>query len=305
LLYIIVVCAICSYLLALIWTAGHNLAMFWYEAWLQGRPMKVTRIFYGSLYHSFVLLAWSILYFAIKNYQDLQAERERKLKAEASAQRERLRALRYQLNPHFLFNSLNAISTLVVEGQNRVATAMIARLSEFLRLSLEGSDHAEIPLAEELEFIRRYLEIEQMRFGDRLHVRIDVPAELLSALVPNLILQPLVENAIRHAITHRQTAGTVEIKARRVGNELRLRVSDCGPDMPGNGNAASRNGVGLTNTRKRLEELYGAQHGFELRQQDGGGLAVTLQIPFRADTRSLSAFTEPEETTAVLAQQSS
>ena len=288
LLAIIISSAICSYLLALPWTAGHNLAMFWYEAWLRSEPVKITRVFYGSLYHSFVLMAWSVLYFAIKNYQELQGEKERKLKAEASAQRERLRALRYQLNPHFLFNTLNAISTLIVEGRNRAATAMIARLSEFLRLSLADSERAEIPLVEELEFVRRYLEIEQLRFGDRLQVRLDMPTETLAALVPNLILQPLVENAIRHAITHRKTAGLVEITAQRVDDELHLRVSDCGPDMPKNGNGALNNGIGLKNTRLRLEELYGAQHHCELYSNNMGGLTVSLQIPFRVDGQNVS-----------------
>lgn len=285
LLYLIIASAICSYLLALPWTAMHNFAMFWYEAWLRSEPIKITHIFYGSLYHSFVLLAWSVLYFAIKNYQELQAEKERKLKAEASAQRDRLRALRYQLNPHFLFNTLNAISTLIVEGRNRSATAMIARLSEFLRLSLADSERTEIPLVEELEFVRRYLEIEQLRFGDRLQVRFDIPTETLSAFVPNLILQPLVENAIRHAITHRKTTGLVEIAAQRVENELHLRVSDCGLDAPKNGNAAARNGVGLKNTRLRLEELYGEQQHCVLQRNDSGGLTVSLQIPFRIEAQ--------------------
>ncbi|MGH7594773.1 MAG: sensor histidine kinase [bacterium] len=295
LLSIIVVSAICSYLLALPWTAGHNLAMFWYDAWLRNEPVKITRIFYGCLYHSFVLLAWSVLYFTIKNYQELQAEKERKLKAEASAQRERLRALRYQLNPHFLFNTLNAISTLIVEGQNRAATGMIARLSEFLRLSLADSERAEIPLVEELEFIRRYLEIEQLRFGDRLQVRFDMPTETLPALVPNLILQPLVENAIHHAITYRKAAGLVEITAQRVELALHLCVSDCGPEISNNGNAAAHNGVGLKNTRQRLEELYGTQHRFELQPNEMGGLTVNLQIPFRVDVQKISEHNGHEE----------
>ena len=288
LLAIIICSAICSYLLALPWTAGHNLAMFWYEAWLRSEPVKITRVFYGSLYHSFVLMAWSVLYFAIKNYQELQTEKERKLKAEASAQHERLRALRYQLNPHFLFNTLNAISTLIVENQNRAATAMIARLSEFLRLSLADSERAEIPLVEELEFVRRYLEIEQLRFGDRLQVHLDMPTETLAALVPNLILQPLVENAIRHAISHRTTTGIVEITAQRAGSELRLRVSDCGPDLPNNGNGAVNNGVGLKNTRLRLAELYGADQRCELQPNDMGGVTVNVHIPFRVDVQNVS-----------------
>jgi sensor histidine kinase YesM len=255
-----------------------------YNAWLAGVPFELTRIgvlFDGSLYHSFVLMAWSVLYFAIRYYQDLQTARERALKAETAAQRARLQALRYQLNPHFLFNTLNAISTLVVEGHNGAAGRMIAQLSDFLRLTLDGSDAREVPLVEEVTFARRYLEIEQVRFGPRLATRFDVDADTYSALVPNLILQPLVENAVRHAVAPREAGGRITVSAQRIDSYLYLRVRDDGPGLSGDATDVFDRGVGLANTRARLEEHYGPMHRFLLERSDGGGLTVTLVLPFR------------------------
>jgi signal transduction histidine kinase len=283
-LRILLASVVCSYGVSLVWTACFTLLIMPYNAWLRGMPFVLERwsiLFEGSLYHAFVLMAWSVLYFAIKDYQALQVEKERVLKAEAAAQRARLLALRYQLNPHFLFNTLNAISTLVVEEQNRVATRMIARLSDFLRLTLESAEAQEVPLVEEIDFARRYLEIEQLRFGDRLTVRFDVEPETYAALVPNLILQPLVENAVRHAVAPREEGGAVTITAQRVDAALCLRVCDDGPGLADDLDEAAGRGVGLANTCARLRELYGDTHRLALQRSDGGGLTVTLTLPFR------------------------
>jgi len=281
-----------SYGVSLLWTAFFNIAIIGYEAWLRGDAFGIRGWFQlvdGSLYHTFVLVAWSVLYFAIKYYQDLQAERERVLKAEASAQRARLRALRYQLNPHFLFNTLNAVSTLVVEGQNDAANRMIARLSDFLRLTLDSSDEQDVPLVEELAFTRRYLEIEQLRFGRRLTTRFDVDPDTYAAQVPNMILQPLVENAVKHAVAPREEGGTVTVSAQRVGGHLFLRVSDDGPGLAEGASEALGQGVGLSNTRARLAERYGAAHHFALQRSDGGGLTVVLSLPFRTQAEAAPA----------------
>ena len=292
LLPILVYSIVCSYGVSLIWTAGFALIIEPYNAWLRGVPFVLERwsiLFEGSLYHAFVLVAWSVLYFAIKEYQALQVEKERVLKAEASAQQARLRALRYQLNPHFLFNTLNAISTLVVEGERHVASRMIARLSDFLRLTLESADAQEVQLLEEIDYARRYLEIEQLRFGSRLSVHFDVEPETYTALVPNLILQPLVENAIRHAVAPSEQGGTLTITAQRMDAALYLRVCDDGPGLTGDVEEALGRGVGLGNTQKRLRELYGETHRFALQRTDGGGLTVTLMLPFRTNAEHTPA----------------
>lgn len=189
---ILVLSAGSAYAASMPWTAAHNLAMEWYEAQLEGSAFVVAgwfHLFGGTVYHAFVLMAWSVLYFGIKHYQDLEVQRERALRAEGQAHVARLEALRYQIHPHFLFNVLNAISTLVVEGRNREAGRMIARLSDFLRLTLDEEVAQEVPLAEEIAFVKHYLDIEQIPFGDRLRTRIDVEPEALSAAVPSLILR--------------------------------------------------------------------------------------------------------------------
>jgi LytS/YehU family sensor histidine kinase len=159
---------------------------------------------------------------------------------------------------------------------------MIARLGDFLRLTLENPGAQEVTLQEELEFLRCYLEIEQVRFQDRLTVRMDVEPETLDARVPNLILQPIVENAIRHGIVARIAPGRIEIRASRGDGTLQLQVKDNGPGLSSSQDSAGklRGGLGLANTRARLEQLYGPSHRFDLSDAAGGGLQVTLEIPF-------------------------
>jgi signal transduction histidine kinase len=231
------------------------------------------------LYDGFVLFAWSLLYYGVNDWVELERQRERATKAEAMAQAARLCALQSQLEPHFLFNTLNAISTLVVEGQNSAAASMIARLSDFLRLSLDATETPEISVAEELEFVRRYLEIEQVRFGDRLKVAIDVPADAMHGLVPALVLQPLVENAVKHGVLPREKGGSVTVTVTRNNGTLQLRVADDGPGLPVGAPVARA--VGLSNTAARLAELYADKASFSLDSSPGGGVTATMEIPFR------------------------
>jgi signal transduction histidine kinase len=196
-----------------------------------------------------------------------------------------LRALKMQLQPHFLFNSLNSISALIGEDRD-AAVRMVARLGDFLRMTLRNSGEQEISLGQELEFLRSYLEIEMLRFEDRLAVELDIGPDTVGAKVPNLILQPIVENAIRHGVSRSEERGRIEVLARRVDGMLHLRVADNGPGLagpsePSNPPAEAR-GLGLANTRARLQNLYGCAHRFELAGASGGGVVVTVQIPFEA-----------------------
>jgi two-component system, LytTR family, sensor kinase len=190
----------------------------------------------------------------------------------------KLQALQMQLNPHFLFNTLHAISALMhkdVEAADR----MLTRLSDLLRLALDSSDTQEVPLRDELAFLKSYLEIEQTRFGERLKVMMDIGPETSGALVPSLILQPLVENAIRHGIEPQALAGIVRLSACCEGDQLRLRVSDNGVGLRAGQPVAE--GVGLSNTRARLEQLYGGAHQFQMSNGADGGLAVDIVMPLR------------------------
>ena len=274
---LIVIATVVSYAAAILWTAMYNVADAAIVEWQFGRPPRGFSPTGGALYHAFVLVAWSVLYIGARHHAQLQAERERALGAEALASGARLQALRYQINPHFLFNTLNAVSTLVVEQRTAEATRMIARLSDFLRLTLEERTSDEVPLAEEIDFAQRYLDIEQVRFGDRLRMSIAIASEARDASVPALLLQPLVENAIRHGIAVREEGGHVAVAAERMGATLRITVSDDGPGL----GPVNPRGIGLANTRERLRTLYGSAQRMELQSPAEGGLRVVLELPFR------------------------
>jgi signal transduction histidine kinase len=218
------------------------------------------------------------------HYYKSYLEREKQAAALATELvQARLDALRMQLNPHFLFNTLHAISALIQDNP-RAADRMIARLSELLRHTLDQADAQEVPLRHELAFLEGYLEIERTRFQDRLSVQMAVEPEVEQVLVPPLILQPLVENAIRHGIEPREDPGRVEIRIQRRDGMLELKVTDNGPGLPENEAPASREGIGLSNTRSRLSHLYGANHRLELVSVPGGGLEVRLLIPCRTES---------------------
>jgi LytS/YehU family sensor histidine kinase len=193
-----------------------------------------------------------------------------------------LQALKMQLHPHFLFNTLHAISSLMRRDVD-AAERMIARLSDLLRLTLENVGAQETSLRQELEFLESYLEIEKTRFRDRLQVKMDIEPETLDARVPNLILQPLVENAVRHGVAPHAAPGLIEISARLKENKLEIQVRDNGAGLPDARRAQIKEGVGLANTRARLEQLYGAGALFGLSNRDKGGLVVSLTIPFRVE----------------------
>jgi two-component system, LytTR family, sensor kinase len=214
------------------------------------------------------------------DYYDIMRERELSAsQLEARLSEARLQLLKTQLQPHFLFNTLHTISALLHDDV-RAADRMISRLSDLLRLTLEKGGEQEVTLREELEFLDPYLAIEQTRFHDRLTVVEDIQPEALDARVPSMLLQPLVENAVRHGIGTRAGAGRIEISARRENGRLELEVRDDGTGLP-NGSETVQTRVGLGNTRARLRQLYGADHRFELDDAPGGGLRVSIAIPFR------------------------
>ena len=275
---LIVIMAISSYIVATVFTALHSLIDIHLVRAMVDPRARITNIWQiigGTLYHAFAILAWSVLYVGVKHQQALYRERERSLKAEALAHEARLGALRAQLNPHFLFNALNAISTLVVDGRTSDATKVIARLGDLLRATLATGNASEIPLAEEMDLVRRYLDVEQVRLGDRLAVRIDVEPEAWRGRVPALLLQPLVENAIRHAIAPREHGGEVAIAARRQNGRLHVSVEDDGPGL-----TTRSQGIGLANTAERLRYRYGAAHRFDLGHGELGGLRVDIELPY-------------------------
>jgi signal transduction histidine kinase len=242
------------------------------------RPQSLSLIY---LFNSNFITYW-ILVSATCGYDYYIRYRRGELRsAQLSAQlaQAQLQALRAQLHPHFLFNTLNAISTLV-HRDPEAADRMIARLSDLLRMILEEVGVQRAPLAKELEFLKSYIEIEQARFADRLTVKFQIAPETLSAYMPYLILQPIVENAIRHGIAPRAQAGLIEVRARREHDFLLLEVCDNGVGIPEGVKSTSRKGTGISSSRERLEKLYGDKCRFEIRNRSTGGVEVTLAIPF-------------------------
>ena len=191
-----------------------------------------------------------------------------------------LNALRQQIEPHFLFNTLNAIAGLVREERNDAAVNMIAGLSDFLRRVLEDSTRHQVPLSEELEFTQKYLDIQKVRFAERLQFNVNVPRELYTAQVPSLMLQPMVENAIKHGIAKRAQGGTIHIAASHNNDRLTLSVCNDGPSLPPDWEIA-RSGIGISNVRTRLQSLYGDTFELNLRNQKTGGVEVSVSLPFQ------------------------
>ena len=264
----------------------------------QDRKQRPPNGFLGLRAGLDILVYWSLVSAcqAIVHFRKSEQRERRAAELQARLTRSQLQSLRMQINPHFLFNTLNAISTLVHLNPT-AADEMITDLSELLRKSLDSADEQEIPLARELDFIRRYAGIEQKRFGDRLRVVENVPSELEGALVPALILQPLVENAIRHGIEPRKDAGVVTITAAQAADGLHLTVADNGRGAkyealkPREG---ERRGIGLANTQARLRELYGEDHSFKFGPGPNGGCEVHIRLPYRlagvgADSKGIAA----------------
>jgi signal transduction histidine kinase len=205
-------------------------------------------------------------------------------RAQSLAYDAQLRMLHYQINPHFLFNTLNAISTLVLEKRNEAAESMILKLAGFLRYSLDRQPTALANLSAELEAQRKYLEIEQTRFDDKLTVRFDIEPGLENAKLPSLILQPILENAIKYAITPSAAGGSIDVSARRDGDKLRIVVEDDGPGLPREEAHPRRRGVGLANIRERLDLIYGERAGLIARNREPRGCRVELHLPLEEES---------------------
>jgi two-component system LytT family sensor kinase len=249
--------------------------------WLEERDFDNQ---FSGRFHQYLLYYVLLLGIAhAVHYYGRYREREREAERLAAGLAEaRLQALKMQLQPHFLFNTLNAISALI-PAEAKPARRMVARLGDLLRIALEHEETQEVTLREELAFLQPYLEIEQARLGDRLSVVMEIAPETLDARVPHLVLQPLVENAIRHGIAPRIGPGRVEISAARGADDrfLHLEVRDYGPGLDRDHQPGTRKGVGLANIRSRLEQLYDGEHRFELGKHAGGGVSVKISLPFR------------------------
>jgi two-component system LytT family sensor kinase len=238
-------------------------------------------------YCGFFAVSFSVDYY-FKHRQRAEEARQLQLRTaqlESDLARAELAALRGQLHPHFLFNSFNALATLVRQQKNEAAVEIIAQLSALLRLAIERTGLQEIPLHQELDFIQRYLDIEHVRFGDKLRVEFALEPASLDALVPNIVLQPLVENAIKHGISLRTTPGAVRLASSRRGSRLHIEIADDGADGPSPActeqSGGKRQGIGLANTRAQLDKLYGLDYQLKLTKQPEGGTVVTLELPWR------------------------
>ena len=210
-------------------------------------------------------------------------EKEKNLRSEALAQEAQLRMLRYQLNPHFLFNTLNAISTLVLEKATDPANEMLTKLSKFLRYTLDHSPLEQVSLAHEIETCKLYLDIEKVRFGERLKLEITIADNAQLALVPSMLLQPLIENSIKHGISKQEANGIIRIVAEVDQDKLVLTVSDNGPGVPDSMTEDSQldfSGVGLNNIRNRLQEMYGKNQRLIFSNEKPSGCKATVIIPY-------------------------
>jgi len=231
--------------------------------------------------HSSTLVYWGILTvtLALDYQRSLRRERIRSAEIESRLARAELAALKMQLHPHFLFNTLNTIASLIRE-QPSEAERTVVRLADLLRISLEGSADSEISLRSELLFLQKYLDIEQIRFQDRLTIAYEIEDEAFDALTPPLILQPLVENAIKHGIAPLERDGKLTLRGAVRNGSLVLTVEDNGPGLASDWERKVDKRVGLANTRERLRQLYGANQRFEIETPQGGGARVRISLPY-------------------------
>ena len=270
------------------------------DSWVIGlyypdRDTGLLQRFFGYFYLDLTLLgAWSALYYAINYFLQVEEQADRLERLEAQATAAQLAMLRYQLNPHFLFNTLNSISTLVLLKQTEPANAMLTRLSSFLRHTLLSQPTGKVTLEQEVATLKLYLGIERMRFEERLRTDFQIDPAVQQAMLPAMLLQPLVENAIKYAVSKQEEGAKISITARLVGQLLRITVSDTGPGlnvsgrrhrlpaaMTGEGRTEST-GVGLANIRDRLAQAYGDAHLFEIRNPPEGGFTVVIELPFES-----------------------
>jgi sensor histidine kinase YesM len=267
------------------------------DAWVVSlvRPdsdASFTQLFLGVFYFDATLLgAWTALYYMVNFYLQVEEQNDQLIRLENQATSAQLAMLRYQLNPHFLFNTLNSISTLVLLKQTEPANAMLSRLSSFLRYTLVNKPSGRVTVAQEVETLQLYLDIERMRFEERLRTTFDIDPATETALLPSLLLQPLVENAIKYAVSQQEAGAEITVAAQLVGPMLRITVSDTGPGLQSpttdnrlsgmtyDGGEPVSTGVGLANIRDRLSQAYGEQHRFETVEPLEGGFAVVIEIP--------------------------
>ena len=279
-----------------------HLAVLWSISphWRQRYPALIDcyRAYFAFGFYIDLIIALLIVIavHALLYYQNFRASELAQSSLKTQLAQAQLTALKMQLHPHFLFNTLHSISSLVLEDPQK-ANSMIARLGDFLRLTIENSEQQLVTLEEETEFLRCYLDIEQVRFGDRLTVAFELEPQTLSAQVPHLILQPIVENAIQHAIAPRAARGHINIEAKRLNSFLRVAVSDNGPGISSNSKLPGKKGVGLTNVRARLQQIYGPGFRFELMNGGNGGLTVVMEIPVQHEANFGIAQQSNEEST--------
>ena len=273
------------YLFALVWRVIINSTYLQYTSdsmeWVMKSPLEFLS---GAMGSTYLLLCWTGLYFGFKYYESAQQQREATLRAVTLAQEAQLKMLRYQLNPHFLFNTLNAISTLILDSENRVANQAVMRLSEFLRYTLDQDPMKKVTLRQEIEAMNLYLTTEKLRFGDRLRLEFAIEERALEAMVPSLLLQPLIENAVKFAVSPSEQGGSVRVEGRARGAMLELAVSDDGPGLNTGAAPGAGRGVGLRNTRERLAVLYEDNHRFATIDNKPGlrielGLPLEMSVP--------------------------
>jgi two-component system LytT family sensor kinase len=257
------------------------------------RDFKWSNWILSGVQLSLILFLWCSLYFSVKQWNRINEERERSHKAEDEARDARLSALQYQLNPHFLFNALNAVSTLILERREEDATQMISQICDVLRTSLASETPSLISLSEEITVIEKYLAVEQIRIGPRLSISVSVDADALQARVPVKILQPLIENAVKHGISRVPGEGQITIRGYRDRDRLKLLVRNTGEAYGNSGLPETRVvGIGLTNIRQRLNTLYGSDFTFSLDWPEDGGCQACLDLPFQTTEREDSALCE-------------
>ncbi|WP_416305105.1 sensor histidine kinase [Neptunicella sp. SCSIO 80796] len=278
---LVVTALVSSYVVALVWTVIKNI--HYWEIYKFGYvPEDWIYYFTNSLASFYIIFSWSGLYFGIKYYQMLQNEKSNVLQASSMAHQAHLKMLRYQLNPHFLFNTLNAISTLILVKENKTANQMVSRLSDFLRYSLDKDPIKKVTLKQEIQVESLYLEIEKVRFDERLSVSWNIASDVENALVPSMILQPLIENSIKYAIANSEQGGSISISARAFGKDVLIEVADDGPGVDFNQSQLYRsNGVGLPNIKERLSSLYGNNYSFDIANNQPTGVKVSIRLPYQ------------------------
>lgn len=279
-IFLLVMVLISSYIAAVLWAIIDN-TTHWEIYKFGYRPYNWLYYLQHSVAKFYIVLSWSGLYFVIKYYQMVQEEKQKALQAVSMAHQSQLTMLRYQLNPHFLFNTLNAISTLILVNENKTANKMVTKLSDFLRFSLDNDPIKRIPLAKELDTLMLYLEIEKVRFAERLEVKVETSAAAEVGLVPSLLLQPLIENSIKYAVAKLESIGVIVIEGEVEAGMLCIRIKDNGPKAYQAPEQGHTRGVGLKNTEQRLRALYGKQYSFTLSSNTPTGCVAEIKIPWQ------------------------